>query len=233
MELKPIFPVTIGEAHFDQAVQFKETFFNSVLTHINSEGFSSEVTGHVTIHHDETYKPMYEFVIQQLKEYVTGLGINANDFDYNVVKSWLNITKERDNPVHNHADAHVSFSYYVNIPEDCQRDIVFINKEFHTNNLNNGMMPFNVFEWNYYNAGTWSFTPSEGSLFIFPATLKHHVSKTNGSITMHNSWEEPTKTLDEVKQMRICIAGDILMTFKELQPIPLGLQPIENWRLFE
>lgn len=228
----PIFPVAIGQAEFDKSAEFKEIFFNSVETHMSIEGYSSETTGHVDIHHDESYKMMYAFVIQEIKKYVTELGVNANDFDYNVVKSWLNITKDRDNPVHNHCDAHVSFAYYVNIPTGTHRDIVFVNTEFHLNNLNNGMFPFNVTNWNYYNAGTWSYAPAEGSLFVFPAGLKHHVSKTS-AVDIKTTWEDPTKTLDELKQMRICIAGDILMTFKEPLPVNLGLQPIKNWRVFE
>ena len=50
---------------------------------------------------------------------------------------------------------------------------------------------------------------------------------------------EETKTsflsiriLEILKTKRISIAGDAILTFKDPTPVPLGLQPVKNWRKF-
>ena len=233
MKIHPIFPTVISESDYEYQADFKELFFQSAMSHIDENGYSNELVGKLNIHHDENYDELYVFIIQEIKKYVCSLGVDADIFNYNVVKSWLNISKDTDNPPHNHQDSHISFSYYVNLPTDIHRQIVFQDNLLDRNNLNHGMLPWNTTEWNYYNSSIWSFIPEEGSLYVFPANITHHVSEVGKKLKMATELENPTKTLDELKSMRISIAGDILMTFKELQPIPLGLQPIKNWRVFE
>ena len=40
------------------------------------------------------------------------------------------------------------------------------------------------------------------------------------------------KSLEDAKEHRIAIAGDIILTYKEKAAKPLGLQPKRNWRTF-
>jgi hypothetical protein len=70
--------------------------------------------------------------------------------------------------------------------------------------------------------------PGEGDLFIFPSSLNHSVKYEFN----RGYYEPPIKSIEDVKMKRICIAGDILLTHKELTTNPLGIQPIENWRHF-
>jgi hypothetical protein len=40
------------------------------------------------------------------------------------------------------------------------------------------------------------------------------------------------KTTDDLIDRRICIASDVLLTYKEKSAKSLGVQPVSNWRKF-
>ena len=80
--------------------------------------------------------------------------------------------------------------------------------------------------WNVFNSRSWSFPPTDGQLFIFPASLSHDV-------------EEFTKErffVSDVKDMlecRVAIAGDILLLGKEvISGNYRAVQPYNFWRKF-
>ena len=81
--------------------------------------------------------------------------------------------------------------------------------------------------WDWFNSYTWQFTPIDGQLMVFPATLNHD---TLGQSPQANC---SIKTVEDVKNRRISIAGDILLTHKNKIARNLGLQPISNWRKFD
>lgn len=223
-----LFPVLVSEFHYDYPHRFKEVFFESVFDHLNENGYSDELTGHVTIHHDERYKEIYQFAISCVKQFIQTYNVNPHLFDINVVKSWLNIIGGQSNPNHSHADAHISFVYYVHVPDTIQNPLRFYN-------YNNRHEPFPGFckfnnqneMWNIINSYTWQFTPIDGQLMVFPATLYHD---TVGQC-QDSTWS--IKTVDDAKNRRISIAGDIVLTYNEKSNKPLGLQPISNWRKFD
>jgi hypothetical protein len=222
-----LFPVLVSEFHYDYPHRFKEVFFNSVFDHLNEDGCSNEQTGHVTIHHDERYKEIYQFATTCVKRFMQVYNVNSELFDINVVQSWLNITAGQSNQKHNHGDAHITFVYYVHIPDTIQTPIRFYN-------YSNRHEPFPLFtkmnnetnSWNLFNSYTWQFMPTDGQLMVFPATLYHD--------TLGNSSDASPfiKTPQDINNRRISIAGDILLTHKEKIPRHLGLQPISNWRKF-
>jgi hypothetical protein len=39
-------------------------------------------------------------------------------------------------------------------------------------------------------------------------------------------------TVEELNENRICLAADILLTYKDKTASPLGVQPVSNWRQF-
>jgi hypothetical protein len=223
-----LFPTLVSEFHYDYPHRFKEIFFNSIFDHLNENGYSDEQTGHVTIHHDEKFKEIYQFAVSCVKTFIKVYNVDPELFDINVVKSWLNITAGISNPKHNHADAHITFVYYVHIPDSIQAPIRFYN---HLRRHE----PFPAFSkmnnqsntWNAINSYTWQFVPTDGQLMVFPATLYHD--------TVGNSCDaNPSiKTEVDIKNRRISIAGDILLTHKEKIARHLGLQPIHNWRKFD
>jgi len=81
-------------------------------------------------------------------------------------------------------------------------------------NKNSAVVVYN----NQYNCNSVEFQPYEGALIIFPAKLHHFV--------------ESTKPSDNIKNRRISLAGDFILTLKEPTARSMGLQPINNWRQF-
>jgi hypothetical protein len=81
--------------------------------------------------------------------------------------------------------------------------------------------------WDELNSYSWEFAPKEGQLFVFPSTLPHDtVGQSDETI------DEGNPTIEMLNENRICLAADIVLTYKEQTPHPLGLQPISNWRTF-
>ena len=222
-----IFPSYIMESHFDGHVNLKKSFKKVALSLFNEDGFSDEMTGHVTIHHEPVLSPMYKFVIQEAKKFIAGYSIDPELYEYNVVKSWMNVTKNRETQMHGHMDAHISFAYYMNVPEEAKTPIIFQNYH-HKHEPYSGMARWNnPSEWNLINSYTWMFDVREGQLMVFPSNMIH------GTIHPQPGEDAGVKNMAAFNERRVCIAGDILLTYKKKQAKPLGLQPIENWRRFD
>jgi hypothetical protein len=222
-----IFPSYIMESHFEGQANLKKAFKKVALSYFNGDGFSDEMTGHVTMHHETVLRPLYEFAVKEAKKFVSNYNIDPNLFDYHVVKSWMNVTKNRETQVHGHKDAHISFSYYINVPEEANTPILFQNHE-NRHEPYAGMARWNnPKEWDHINSYTWIFDVREGQLMVFSSNMYH------GTIPSQPGPDTGVKTIAAFNERRVCIAGDILLTYKEKQAKPLGLQPVENWRKFE
>lgn len=221
-----LFPVLVGEFHYPDHEKLKGIFMRDGLKYFNEDGYSQESTGHVSIHHEPDFEELYAFISNCVREYLDALRVDDN-FDINVVKSWLNVLEKRSTPKHAHRDAHLSITYYVSTPENHKQNIVFYNYDpnmepfagciMHNNSRN---------EWNIFNSYSWSFEPKQGTVFVFPAQMMH---ETNGGPLVADSG---VKTVDDLKNRRICIASDVVLTYKEKAAKSLGLQPVSNWRKF-
>ena len=220
-----MFPSLILEKHDSNIPTVKSIVEQHIFNHMTEDGWSNEFAGFVTLHQDTRFDPLFKFAADAVKDYVTSFAADPNDFDIHIVKSWANIVKNRGNPLHNHADAHVSFVYYVNIPVDVNTPIIFYNnpnryEPFH------GFTRWNSKSWDMLNSGTWKFMPKEGEILVFPAGMGHETPKLSSVEDMG------IKDLTELRKHRISIAGDVIITYKETAAKPLGLQPVKNWRTF-
>jgi hypothetical protein len=228
-----IFPTLIGEWYYERHYSFKETFFKNIQNHINADGRWGENSGHVDVHNDPDFANFFTLVAFQAKEYVTQLRVDPDLFDFNLVKSWLTISDKWSVPNHNHADAHLSFVYYMNIPDKAPSAPIFFQNDHKPNDLIGNMFHTQganaaiVKEWNHYNSLTWSWTPFEGMMLMFPAKLRHY---TNTGVPGAN---DPLATdINVLKTRRISIAGDFLLTYKKKEGISFGIQPVSNWKVF-
>jgi len=228
MNVHPLFPITVCEFNYPKANEFKQNLSKSIFKHLDQNGFSNEKTGHVNLHHEEEFNDLYCFLHACVEQYLKVLSVNVDNFDINFIKSWFNILKNRTTPDHHHGDAHISISYYVNVPKNCTQALRF-------NNLQNRVEPFpgcfrfNSNNWDMLNAYSWQFVPKEGDVFVFPAKLSHD--------TVGNPVEIPIdsgiKNSEDFEQHRICLAADVLLTYNEKKALPLGIQPVKNWRTFK
>jgi hypothetical protein len=61
---------------------------------------------------------------------------------------------------------------------------------------------------------------------VFPSTLPHDtIGQTKGQ-------DKGNPSVEELNENRICLAADILLTYKDKAASPLGVQPVKNWRQF-
>jgi len=222
-----IFPSYVMESHFDKHTTLKAAFKKVALRHFNEEGYSNELTGHIAIHHEPALAPMYVFAVQEAKRFIAGFKINPEFFDFNVVKSWMNVSRKHQTNMHGHKDAHISFAYYMNVPEESNSPIMFQNYD-DRHEPYAGMSRWNdPTQWDVINSYTWTFDVREGQLMVFSSNMIHGVMKDQPE------FDQGVKNIAALNASRICIAGDILLTYKEPQSKPLGLQPVKNWRKFD
>ena len=226
IEKYPLFPTLITEAFYEKHAELKPVLEKGIFRHMTPDGFSNERTGHVSLHLDPEFEPLFNFVSEVTKEYIRTFLINPDLFNIHIVKSWMNIIREQGTPFHNHADAHLSFVYYINIPEDVSTPIMFYNHP----NWYEPYMGFSKFnepsEWNPFNSPAWSFPTKEGALMMFPARVNHDTPSTSGDPDIG------VKSLKDLRRKRVSLAGDIILTFREVSAKSMGLQPIKNWLTF-
>jgi len=222
-----IFPTTICEFDYDFPYKFKELFWPESMYYLKN-GYSGEKTN-VSLHTNPKFEELYKWIISCSKQYMSTLNVD-DVFTFNVVKSFLNISREKCNPLHSHKDAHISFIYYLNIPDEITHNIRFYNYENRHEPFHKCIQWNNSNEvWDILNSYTWQFTPNEGKLFIFPSNLIHDTIGFETNECINN----PVKDLEDLKKTRISLVGDILLTYKKNTHNPLGIQPVENWRTFE
>jgi hypothetical protein len=220
-----LFPTLVTEFHYDKKEDFKNRFFNRVLHHMDDHGYSMETTGNVDIHFDDDLSDLFDFAALNAFQYLKTMEVN-DEFDLNLVKTWLNIITEFHTPYHNHQDSHLSFVYYVQIPEGMDKPVNFAIHE-KPNELFHGMTNANIVKWNMWNSPTWFFNPVEGQMFMFPGKLYHYTSGSGSG-----SPDMPVKTLDDLKPRRISIAGDFVLTYKKRIGRAYGIMPVSNWKVY-
>jgi hypothetical protein len=223
-----LFPVLVGETQNSKHAEIKPALEKQILqNYLDKDGYSHERTGHVILHHDPVFEELFEFITFACKEWLATYMIHPDIFNFNIVKTWMNILKDQATPYHHHGDSHISFTYYINVPEDNKKPIIF-------HNYNERYEPFpgcirfnNPVEWNAFNSYGWSFPVEEGKLLIFPSRLAHN---TEGNLDRQ---DKGVKCLTDLHDRRVCLAGDIVLTYKETSAKTFGLQPVENWRIFK
>jgi uncharacterized protein (TIGR02466 family) len=82
---------------------------------------------------------------------------------------WININRFKDsNMQHTHPFSKISGVFYVKVPNN-SGNLVFINPHRIEHFLT-------VDNFNEFNSETWSFTPKENILYLFPSWLEHRVN---------------------------------------------------------
>jgi hypothetical protein len=220
-----LFPTLVTEFHNPEHEAFKKVFFERFHLHCNENGQSNENTLHNDIHQDPHFNPMFQFVFKSLSEHLKEVGLDPDFQQMYLVKSWLMITREWHVPVHNHADAHISFVYYVNIPTDITPDNLCLlspkpNEYYHK------IYEFNATQWNNYNCVNYGFVPKEGMALFFPGKLLHF---TGSGHENNDPIQQDNHSISGIKNMRICLAGDLIFTYKKIEGKSFGLMPVSNW----
>jgi hypothetical protein len=229
-----LFPILVCDYDYPDHDAFKKTFFSNIEKYITPfDGGTQDESGTVVLHLNKELQPFYTFVATCAKDYVKELGVDPSEWAYHLVKSWWNANEKSNIPEHDHSDAHISFVYYLNAPPQSNK-LVFMPQHYHPNDLTNGLFQDNyagettILNRNQYNSSP-AFDALEGNLIIFPGRLKHATI----SLTSPMEVDDTTRDPKILKQRRISISGDFLMTFKDPNNRrSLGLQPMANWIRF-
>lgn len=221
-----LFPTLVLETFNEDHAATKQAFEDEILKHLSDKGFSNELTGHLTMHHVEAFRPVFELATNSAKAYLETLKVDPELYQFNLVKSWMNMVRERATPMHAHRDAHLSFVYYVNIPDEAGMALVFEQDDYRHEPFAGCIKNAPPSEWTWLNSYTWSFGPKEGVMFVFPASMIHGTPSRTGEN------DAGIITLDDYRKHRVAIAGDFVLTYKDKQAKALGIQPIDNWRVF-
>jgi hypothetical protein len=75
----------------------------------------------------------------------------------------------------------------------------------------------------------YDFVPKKGTAIIFPSVLTHEAVARRDFVKERDS---RIFKKEDLLNRRICLASDILLTYKENQNQPYGLQPVSNWKTF-
>jgi len=116
-------------------------------------------------------KEIKQFCEHHIKIYVEQIIKPAEDLDFYITQSWINVNKPgQHHPKHNHQNSIMSGVFYVQTVE---------SDEIMLSDPNIRLKDFITFgedrEFDKWNSCTWSFPVTDGNLFIFPSWLEHQV----------------------------------------------------------
>ena len=99
-----------------------------------------------------------------------------NGLEQTVDNVWFNINRHKDfNINHNHPNAEISGAYYVRTPKDCGQ-IGFIHPGHDVLCYYNSKRGIKSSEMGPYDSESWNMPVNEGTLYLFPSWLNHHVT---------------------------------------------------------
>jgi hypothetical protein len=176
---------------------FEQTQYNTTV---------SENSGNPLLHLNDNLAPIFNEIIEHVKNYShTALGLK-DLFNFVITKSWISRSREKSHeiPPHIHSTSHISFVYYVNVSDE-SHSIVFSNQ--HTpNSLFLGMYSTHAdksrqmfSKYTESNSESFYIVPREGDIILFPSKTIHSTNSTGNELTSE----------------RLAIVGDITLTLKE------------------
>lgn len=233
MDHNLIFPSVISNTRLDLLEFDKLDMLEACFNWIDENGYTMDAHGFPDVHHEPAFKEIYVHAAASLREHLRFMNIPENQFDVNFVKSWLWITDDNNNDMHNHAEAHYSMTYYLNQPIGKEKNLIFTRgaeRPSH-NDIYDAWLDNTCNQWDIQNSTTWQFKPLEGDLYIFPANILHETKNASGQ----NDWNGmiSVKSPSELLSKRICIGMDVLLTAKEKTNNHRWLQPVKSWRTFD
>jgi uncharacterized protein (TIGR02466 family) len=214
-EVINIFPTTIYVGRIENHEEYKKEFYkvyskfdyeqvNQKTKTINTV---SENQGNPLIHLEENLDPLFHGICDHVKKYLSDVLYLKDIFDVVITKSWLSRARELDHeiPWHIHTTSHISFVYYLNIPDNSQ--FLQFSNEHRPNSVFTSLFTedcdgeeFNMFrEYNQLTAEVFYLMPKEGNLVLFPSKLPHSTKSKS------NTFEGE----------RLAIVGDITLVLKE------------------
>lgn len=204
MKIHEVFPIVVAQDTIENHREFKEKYFEELKSQwFNGyENETPENSGRCSLHLNKNYHLFFNSLIKCVRNYLNILEVDHDKLNINVTKSWVGY-HNKDIPqlkphIHNGAD--ISFCYYISSDESS--DKLCVHNTNNMNELSKGMFEtgdrFNLIKkFNKYNCESYTITPHEGTVVLFPSNLMHSTLKKDN--------------LGD----RYVIAGDIKLCLKE------------------
>jgi uncharacterized protein (TIGR02466 family) len=224
-ELFNIFPTTLYLGKSENHIKNKESFYKVYEKYDFEDTTVSETSGNPLLHLDGELDFLFKEVISHVENYLYNILLLKKIFNIAITKTWISRARNLSHeiPWHIHSTSHVSFVYYLNVPEN-SNSIHFLNY-YGPNNLFLGIFQDNeiqermlVEDYNEINAQSFYLMPEEGHILLFPSSLRH--STQNNNI--------------EFDGERLSIVGDISLILKPDQfGYSMGYLDPKYWKVYQ
>ena len=211
-----IFPTSIYVGEIENHSEYKKIFYDKIYKKFEYEQIdpktktihtTSENQGNSLIHLEEDLDILFGQISGHIKNYLQNILSLKDIFEIVITKSWLSRAQgvDQEIPWHIHSPSHISFIYYLNIPEH-SHTIRFSNQH-HPNAVFPAIFAYNgdgeefnmINQYNDFNCEFYSIPPEEGTIILFPSSLPHC-----------------TKSIsNDFKGERLGISGDAILVLNE------------------
>ena len=201
-----IFPTTIYVGELENHLHYKKKFYDvdSEFNYRNSQwDVTSENTFDSFIHLNQSLDSLFSEIVLHIKKYIFDVLEYKDIFNVVITKTWLSRARQAEDQIkwHNHSTSHISFSYYIDTPPN-SHCIKFLNPH-NFNSLfagnNTSTIKSSIENYNEFNSSTFHINPKQGSIILFPSSLRHRTEKVS----------------DSFKGERLAIIGDVILVLKE------------------
>ena len=189
-----MFPTTAYIGELSNHVEHKNNFYKIYPKYDYEEteyvNTVSEECGNPFIHLEPTLENLFQDISLHIKNYAYNILCLKDIFDVTITKTWLSRTRKAEYhiPYHIHSTSHISFVYYVNMPPNSHA-LKFLNKH-EPNALFDGLFTEiknkdnNLIEaYNEHNCQSYTVTPKEGHVLIFPSKIPHSTATIDPEFT--------------------------------------------------
>ena len=210
-EIFNIFPTTIYVGQMEGHEKYKSDFYKLYPKFDYEESdIDNTVSENIVkplIHLEDTLDDLFKEVINHVRNYVCDVLEYRDIFDYAITKSWLSRARRKEDEIrcHIHSTSHVSFAYYLNMPDNshciefeniCSKNILFGAMNIADDNKERTV----VNKYNELNAQNFFLHP-EGTIALFPSSLCHSTRFTGENFSGE----------------RLAIVGDVTTILKDDQ----------------
>lgn len=202
-----MFPSTVYVGEMEGHSEYRKTFYDKIYPEYDyaDDATVSEGEGKPIIHTEESARPMMEEITRHIKNYYLQILGLKDIFDVYHTKTWLSRSRHVEQliPQHIHAPSHISYAYYLNVPEgspyltftEVQGKNEVFSSCFYTYPDGESFVNEHTFE----STQTYSIESKEGTICIFPSSRPHR-----------------TDCDSEVfSGERLAISGDCILALKE------------------
>lgn len=224
-EIFNIFPTTLYLGKSDKHHKNKKSFYDVYQKYDFEDTTVSETSGNPLLHLDEALEDLFSDVISHVENYIYNVLSLKQIFNVAITKTWISRARDLSHeiPWHIHSTSHISFVYYINVPEN-SNSIHFLNY-YSPNSLFLGMYQDNELEerrliknYNQENAQSFYIMPEEGNILLFPSSLRH--STQNHDV--------------EFDGERLSVVGDITLILKPDQfGYSMGYLDPKYWKIYK